>query len=189
MTAQQPDPGGASAPVPLPAHSPRCMGCGPDNPAGLGMRAFRQGDQVYADVVFDERHVGAPGLAHGGAVAAACDDLLGFVLFVAETAAVTRSLTIDYLAPVPLHEPHRITASVERRNGRRLYVTGTGAGADHEPRFTAHAVFITVSFEHFLRHGDPDGFRHLLDQLTEGHADRAFRTTAESPEDPKPRPE
>ena len=85
--------------LPLPPHSPTCMGCGPDNPAGLQLEVFRSGDEVYTDVTFDERHIGAPGLAHGGAVAAACDDLFGFTLWIALTPAVTRSLTVDYLAP------------------------------------------------------------------------------------------
>ncbi|MBA0124678.1 PaaI family thioesterase [Haloechinothrix sp. YIM 98757] len=186
MTAQQPDYPRGSAPARLPLHSPRCMGCGPDNPAGLRMRAFRDGDEVNADVVFDEHHVGAPGLAHGGAVAAACDDLLGFALFVAETAAVTRSLSIEYLAPVPLHETHRITARIQAQDARRLNIAATGAGPDGTVRFTAEAVFIVVSLQHFLRHGDPDGVWRLLDRLTDGNADEALRTAAELPEHPQP---
>ena len=67
----------------LPSHTPTCMGCGPDNPHGLGLVVYRSADVVYADVTFDERHIGAPGLAHGGAVAAACDDVLGFTLWIA----------------------------------------------------------------------------------------------------------
>ena len=70
------------------------MGCGPDNPHGLHVEVYRSADSVYADVTFDERHIGAPGLAHGGAVAAACDDVLGFTLWIAGTPAVTRSLTV-----------------------------------------------------------------------------------------------
>ena len=64
----------------LPPHTPTCMGCGPDNPNGLQMTVFLSGQQVYTDVTFDERQAGAPGLAHGGAIAAACDDLFGFTL-------------------------------------------------------------------------------------------------------------
>lgn len=73
----------AARPELLPAHTPTCMGCGPQNPHGLQLVAYRSGDTVYADVTFDERHIGAPGLAHGGAIAAACDDVLGFALWIA----------------------------------------------------------------------------------------------------------
>lgn len=48
---------------------------GPENSSGLQLEVYRLDDEVYADVAFDERHIGAPGLAHGGAIAAACDDL------------------------------------------------------------------------------------------------------------------
>lgn len=140
-----------ATPDPLPPHTPTCMGCGPDNPNGLHMRVFRSGQQVYADVVFDERHIGAPGLAHGGAIAAACDDLFGFTLWIAATPAVTRNLAIGYLLPVPLHQPHRITAHIAARAGRALQVAATGTDDDGVVRFTATARFIAVSVEHFPR--------------------------------------
>ncbi len=47
----------------LPAHSPSCMGCGSDNPSGLQLEVYRHDDHVYADLTFDERQSGAPGLA------------------------------------------------------------------------------------------------------------------------------
>lgn len=80
---------------------------GPENSSGLQLEVYRLDDEVYADVAFDERHIGAPGLAHGGAIAAACDDLLGFTLWIAGTPAVTRNLAIEYLAPVPLQVTSR----------------------------------------------------------------------------------
>lgn len=150
----------------LPSHTPTCMGCGPDNPHGLHLVVYRCGDEVYADVTFDERHIGAPGLAHGGAVAAACDDVLGFTLWIAGTPAVTRTLTVEYLRPVPLHQTHRITAHIVSREGRALHVTATGTGEGGIARFTASAVFIVVSPEHFAAHGDVSAFGDLLEQFS-----------------------
>ena len=137
-----------------------------DNPAGLQLVVFRSGDEVYTDVTFDERHIGAPGLAHGGAVAAACDDLFGFGLWIARTPAVTRSLTVDYLAPVPLHRPLRISAHVREIDGRKLHLKATATADDGTALFTAHAVFIAVSIEHFAQHGAPGAVQDLLDRLT-----------------------
>ncbi|WP_333890703.1 PaaI family thioesterase [Mycolicibacterium gadium] len=157
---------GQPQPVLLPSHTATCMGCGPDNPHGLHLRVYRSGDQVYSDVTFDERHIGAPGLAHGGAVAAACDDLLGFTLWIARTPAVTRSLTVEYLLPVSLHQPHRIAAHITARDGRALHLTATGTGGDGITRFTATALFISVDTDHFAIHGDLAGFGALLDRFT-----------------------
>lgn len=155
----------------LPCHTRNCMGCGPDNPDGLNLVVYRSADTVYADVTFTERHVGAPGLAHGGAVAAACDDVLGFTLWITGTPAVTRSLTVEYLLPVPLGQPHRVTAHISSHNGRALHVSATGTGADGLTRFTAQAVFIIVSADHFAAHGDMTGSGGLLEQLARSSAD------------------
>lgn len=154
----------------LPRHTSTGMGCGPDNPHGLHLVVYHHGETVYADVTFDERHIGAPGLAHGGAVAAACDDVLGFTLWIAATPAVTRSLTVEYLLPVPLHQPHRITAHIMARDGRALHVAASGTAADGTTRFTATAVFIAVSVDHFAAHGDLTAVGEMLTRLT-GTAD------------------
>ncbi|MDM4139952.1 MULTISPECIES: PaaI family thioesterase [Mycobacterium] len=159
------DPPDPTAPHRLPAHTPICMGCGPENPSGLRLAVYRLRDEVYADVTFDERHIGAPGLAHGGAIAAACDDLLGFTLWIAGTPAVTRNLAVEYLAPVPLHQTHRITARISARHRRALHVQGEGVGKDGITRFTATAIFIAVEPEHFAAHGDIASFGELFDRL------------------------
>lgn len=106
-------------------------------------------------------------MAHGGAVAAACDDLLGFTLWIAATPAVTRSLTIEYLLPVPLHQRHRISAHLTAREGRALHVAASGTGDDGVTRFTATAVFVEVGTDHFAAHGDLGEFGDLLHRFTE----------------------
>ena len=50
---------------------------------------------MVAEVAFEDRHVGAPGIAHGGAVATVFDDLFGFLLYAVAELAVTRSLQVD----------------------------------------------------------------------------------------------
>jgi acyl-coenzyme A thioesterase PaaI-like protein len=147
-----------SAARPLPTHTSTCMGCGTENASGLHIQPFRSGDEVFADVTFDERHIGGPGLAHGGAIAAACDEVLGFLVWVIGTPAVTRALTIDYLNPVPLGEAHRISARVDEEKGRAVHVSARGISGD-TVRFTAHGVYVKVPFEHF------DGFGALEDPV------------------------
>ncbi|TCK27525.1 PaaI family thioesterase [Pseudonocardia endophytica] len=134
-------------------HSSGCMGCGPDNPAGLRMAVRRDGDDVVTDIVFDERQAGAPGLAHGGAVAAACDDLFGFVLYLARTPAVTKTLQVEYFSPVPLGAAHRIRGRLVERDGRKLHMRAEGSADDGTVRFTATALFVQVPRSHFEAFG------------------------------------
>jgi acyl-coenzyme A thioesterase PaaI-like protein len=118
----------------------------------------RDGDSVVSRHTFDARHTGAPGVAHGGAVAAAFDDLFGFVLYLVGELAVTRNLSVDYLAPVRLAIPYELRATYEQRSGRRLPVTASMARVDDGTvAATATATFVVVDIEHFHRAalGDP----------------------------------
>ena len=91
-------------------------------------------------------------MTHGGAIAAACDEVLGFLVWVIGTPAVTRALTIDYLNPVPLGEVHRISARVDEEKGRVVHVSARGTSGD-TVRFTAHGVYVKVPFAHFDDYG------------------------------------
>ena len=51
--------------------------------AGYHLQVRRDGDEMVAEHVFEDRHSGAPGIAQGGAVATVVDDVLGFLLYVA----------------------------------------------------------------------------------------------------------
>jgi len=63
---------------PPPPHYAFCYGCGDQHPAGLHVRVTAgEGVRVTAEFKVDELHEGAPGLAHGGVLAAALDEVLG----------------------------------------------------------------------------------------------------------------
>ncbi len=140
----------------LPPHSPHCLGCGPDSAEGFGLQVHRDGDEVVATHTFTGRHTGAPGIAHGGAVATVVDDLLGFLLYVAETIGVTRSLEIGYRKPVLLGVPYVVRGRLDRREGRKLFVSCTGTDPAGETAFTGAGLFLAVPLEHFAV-GSPAG--------------------------------
>ncbi|MBJ8344427.1 PaaI family thioesterase [Antrihabitans sp. YC2-6] len=133
----------------LPPHHGDCLGCGPANPHGHHLRAYRHGDGVVAGHVFDGRHVGAPGIAHGGAVATVLDDLFGFVLYVVGELAVTRKLEVDYLAPVLLQTEYTLHAQMLSRNGRKLRLRAKVEDQNGRVVATADALFIVVGPAHF----------------------------------------
>lgn len=140
---------------PLPAHHPQCLGCGPENPHGHRLQARRSGDHVVADHVFDQRHVGAPGIAHGGAVATVFDDLFGFTLYLVGEPAVTRRLTVTYSRPVLLGVEYALNAWVVTRNGRAVQLAAHLSPVDQErPVARADAEFAIVGLEHFFQAGN-----------------------------------
>jgi acyl-coenzyme A thioesterase PaaI-like protein len=133
----------------LPAHSEDCLGCGPTNSAGLHLDVVRTETGIKAVHRFRDAHVGAPGIVHGGAVALAFDDLFGFALYTVGSLAVTRSLTVDYLAPFLLYRPYTFHAQVSRREGRRLLLHGVAWDDTGRKAGSAEATFVVVSPEHF----------------------------------------
>ena len=83
-------------------------------------------DGVHARVTFRPFHLGGNGVAHGGHVAIAFDDLGGMAAAL-HTGGVSRTayLKVDYRSLTPLNTPLDLRARVERREDRKLYVTGT----------------------------------------------------------------
>lgn len=136
----------------LPPHQPNCFGCGPENAAGLGLRMRVDGDRVRAWLTLDRRHEGAPGLAHGGAVASALDDLFGGVLVMLERPAVTASLSVDYRSPVILGRELALVAWCAAENGRKLELEGELRDGDRIVA-EARALFVAVDIEHFVQAG------------------------------------
>ena len=133
----------------LPPHYPTCLGCGPDAEHGFGISAVRDGDEVVAEHVFTPEQSGAPGIAHGGAVATVVDDVLGFLLYLVAQPGVTRRLEVDYLKPVLVGVPYEIRARVDRHEGRKVFVSCSCTGPDGVEAFRASGLFITVDLEHF----------------------------------------
>lgn len=135
----------------LPPHYPTCLGCGPDAEAGYHLAVRRDGDGVQAVHAFQERHSGAPGIAHGGAVATVVDDLFGYLLYVVRAPGVTRRLEVDYLRPVLTGVRYELRGRIERREGRKLFVAGKATAPDGTVVLRATGLFVVVDVAHFTR--------------------------------------
>ena len=133
----------------LPPHYPTCLGCGPDAEQGFHLAVRRDGDDVVAEHVFEPRQSGAPGIAHGGAVATVFDDVLGYLLYVARVPGVTRHLEVEYLRPVLVGPRYALRGRLERRDGRKLWVSCTCTAPDGTVVATARGLFIEVDVTHF----------------------------------------
>jgi acyl-coenzyme A thioesterase PaaI-like protein len=127
------------------------------NPTGIEMLDVDMNgadDDIVARVVLRQGFEGAPGRAHGGIVAAAFDDITGFVIGRMREPAFTGELTVRYLAPVPVEEELEIRTRLESRERRKLFIT---ADARHHDTViaTCRAIYITVDPTRFAGFPDP----------------------------------
>jgi acyl-coenzyme A thioesterase PaaI-like protein len=112
------------------------------------------GGEIVAEVVLRRAFEGAPGRAHGGIVAAAFDDVTGFVIAQIQEPAFTGELTVRYLAPVPVDERLELRARLDGRERRKLFISGE-ARARGEVIATCRAIYITVDPGVFAQAPDP----------------------------------
>jgi acyl-coenzyme A thioesterase PaaI-like protein len=89
----------------------------------ISMSADEDG-RVEGRVTFGSAYEGPPGCVHGGYVAAAFDEVLGFAETFSNAPGMTGTLTVVYRTPTPLHVEVVFSARVTRIEGRKIFVSG-----------------------------------------------------------------
>lgn len=159
----------------IPSHFRWCFGCGEDHPTGLHMK-MTAGDDLTVHGVFTvtENHQGAPGLAHGGVLASAFDDVLGGLNWLIGYPVVTGRLETEYRRPVPVGSTLSITARIDGIKGRKVFTSADGYLDDGQLAVRASALFIQVPIEHFLENGNREQVEQaIVDRANGGPAWRA----------------
>ena len=113
-------------------------------------------------VTFGAGYEGPPGCVHGGFVAAAFDEVLGFVQSLTGQPGFTDTLTVIYRKPTPLHTELRFETEVAGVEGRKVLAAGQVYAGD---LLTAEAKAIFVST-------DPSRFEALLRERERREAQR-----------------
>jgi len=96
-----------------------CFACGQNNPDGMRLKfTLDEARQTFVcRFRLTKRYTGPPGHCHGGIIATILDDAMGKVNKLRNVVALTKEMTVQYLRPVPLHQPLRV-------EGREVSVTG-----------------------------------------------------------------
>lgn len=95
------------------------------NPLAPPITLAKTGDHTAVGAVtFGSAYEGPPGCVHGGFVAAAFDEVLGFVQSLGGNPGFTGRLTVHYRSPTPLHRPLRFHGEILRVEGRKTFTTG-----------------------------------------------------------------
>jgi acyl-coenzyme A thioesterase PaaI-like protein len=154
-----------------PHHDPACWGCG-ENATGIRLPSPEEEGATAYDATFSfrEEHQAAPGLVHGGLVAAALDEACGLLATWYRFPCVTARFAIRFLKPVHINRPLAVAADLRSERGRRLELRGELRDGD-DLLADAEGSFVHVPLEHFLR--TPEGraageaWRERLDAATD----------------------
>jgi acyl-CoA synthetase (AMP-forming)/AMP-acid ligase II/acyl-coenzyme A thioesterase PaaI-like protein len=125
---------------------------GYSNAVAAPMVLSSEGDTAIGHATFGPRFEGMPGHLHGGVLAAAFDQMFGYVGVMRRVPAITGSLTVRYRKPTPIGVELRFEATVDRVEGRKSFVKGRCL-AGGEVTADAEALFVLI---------DGDWFKQLV---------------------------
>lgn len=113
------------------------------NPLAPPLIIGRKDDRhAHATGVFGSAYEGPPGSVHGGFVAAAFDEVLGYVQSLSGHPGMTGTLTVKYRKPTPLHTPLLFEAEFVKIERRKIFTRAT-LSAEGVLRAEAEAIFVS----------------------------------------------
>jgi acyl-coenzyme A thioesterase PaaI-like protein len=120
-----------------------CHGCGADNPQGLQIKSYWDGDGAVAHWRAQPHHCGGSAYILNGGIIASLIDCHSLNLAIAHAyrsehrvigsspriGYVTAQLNVSYVKPTPLHERLELRARISRVEGRKAWVHCTLSAA------------------------------------------------------------
>jgi acyl-coenzyme A thioesterase PaaI-like protein len=108
---------------------------------------------VVTDWIPEEAHVGFPGMAHGGLVAAVMDDIMGRVAVLRRRWVVTARMEVRYRSAAPLGVPLRFEAWSTRHRRTSMHAQARALLGDGTVVAESSGTFLPIT---------PDLERHML---------------------------
>lgn len=100
-----------------------CFGCSPNNPIGLNMEFYTDGEVVVSQWDPANHFQGYVNVLHGGIQATLMDEIASWVVYaLLDTAGVTVNLNVNYLKPVYLNGPIQVRACLIERGERKAII-------------------------------------------------------------------
>jgi uncharacterized protein (TIGR00369 family) len=121
-----------------------CFGCGKDNPDGMRLKFHFHGVQAVCNFRLPKKYQGPPGHAHGGIIATILDEAMGKVNKLRSVIALTKTMDIEYLRPVPLGVPLTAVGQERTVRGRKHFNVAEIRNQAGEVLARSQGVFVAV---------------------------------------------
>ena len=124
-----------------------CFGCSPDNPIGVHMEFFEDGDDIVSFWRPSEHYQGWIDTLHGGIQSTLIDEIAGWVVTrKLQTAGMTRRLEVDFLKPVMTTETQiTLRARIAEQRRSIVYIDVTLENARGEVCSKGRAVYFAMN--------------------------------------------
>jgi acyl-coenzyme A thioesterase PaaI-like protein len=103
--------------------------------------------QLYAKAWFGTKTMGPPGHVHGGAMAAALDEAMGAVCWMNDHKTVAATISVKFLAMLPIESETILEARIERVEGRKIFTSASLTGRTGDTVAEGEGLFIVLKSE------------------------------------------
>ena len=126
-----------------------CFGCAKENPAGLQMEFYEDGEEIVSIWKPDGKYQGWLNTLHGGIQAAILDEICGWlVIRKKQTTGVTFKMETKYLKPISTNEEElTIKARLKEEKRHVLFIEAEIYNSKGEVCSEALCTYFTVSQE------------------------------------------
>ncbi len=124
--------------------SKMCFVCGIENPIGLHLDFWMDGEQVWTEFTPGAQHQGWPGVLHGGIMATLLDETMGRAAFLRGLWMVTAKIEMTYRKPVTTAQPLKVTARIEDLRGGRMIALGQIVLPDGTVAVEARGLYVRL---------------------------------------------
>jgi acyl-coenzyme A thioesterase PaaI-like protein len=150
-----------------------CFGCSPENPHGLRMTFYTDGEALYSWVRPPDYLCGWKNIVHGGIQATILDEVMGWAaICLTKRIPMTKETSLRFQKPVLLDKGELLVESrvLEYSSEREAIMQGNIYQGGSEPCVTAQGTFGLFTVEALRRfnvmdEGTLESFQRLIAQL------------------------
>jgi len=126
-----------------------CFGCAPNNPFGLHLQFYEDGDDIVSQWKPQRNYQGWVDTLHGGVLSTLIDEVCGWVVTrKMQTSGFTTSLNVKFRKTISTHEPYvTIRARAVRQMRNLLFIHAEITNAEGEICTEGEAVYFLMNQE------------------------------------------
>lgn len=123
-----------------------CFGCGQANEVGLQLKfLLTQENSVVCEATVSDAYEGPPGYLHGGIIATLLDESMSKAVRARGLVAMTRKMSVEYLAPVRSCSAFRLEGHLIRSEGRKHWTAAELKSGEGHVLAKGEGLFLEIS--------------------------------------------